>query len=525
MVEVRISEVESDLRALIELDPTVVPDYSPKAISLLSEKIPNFRGKLGAIDRAQLGHFDKVHLCVVEAQINGLELFLHALSPFARDPSFYLCVFRDQSDTAEHEGQYAMVIDLWRFRHPLSAADGDRLGRMLETVAPLLEQARLNLTDSQAHDLFVHGVRGFRDQAAVLRALGANTLVCNTLDGQFRVDLSRQESRLLPVIDQAALATDAFGDWVEREAGKRAGPSGIGKDAYSWAAKNVHLLPYDWDAQVVCLQRELDRAWSSLAVEEFRNRALPPMDTIEDADAHAELMTARAERLTSFLIDGGWVTDRPWYRAAIPQQHLAWTPPEKRDFFRHIVAMDPLPLQTHFYHWIDLARVANEPKSDALRRRAPLFNVWQDRCEGMATAVEELMLHAGLYDELPRSRELVWIMLANRAARGLASLYVQANEMTLEEAGRFHARWTPRHLSDPGSHLVAFEQLLYARQPGYGASYVLGKLELDKVIARYTKRAAEMGKTVDTASLFHRIADKGFLPFSLIETELLQELQ
>ena len=114
-------------------------------------------------------------------------------------------------------------------------------------------------------------------------------------------------------------------------------------------------------------------------------------------------MNERAARLTSFLIDGGWATDQPWYRAAIPRQHLGWTPPEERDFFHHIVALDPLPLQTHFYHWIDLARVANEPKSDSLRRRAPLFNIWQDRCEGMATAVEEYMLQAGLYDDLPRS--------------------------------------------------------------------------------------------------------------------------
>jgi len=28
-------------------------------------------------------------------------------------------------------------------------------------------------------------------------------------------------------------------------------------------------------------------------------------------------------------------------------------------------------------------------------------------------------MHAGLYDDTPRSREIVWIMLAQRAARGL----------------------------------------------------------------------------------------------------------
>ena len=66
-------------------------------------------------------------------------------------------------------------------------------------------------------------------------------------------------------------------------------------------------------------------------------------------------------------------------------------------------------------------------------------------------------------------------MLANRAARGLASLRVQANEIGLDEAGKFHAGWTPRGWSDASSRLVGFEQLLYLRQPGYGPSYIVGK--------------------------------------------------
>jgi hypothetical protein len=76
-------------------------------------------------------------------------------------------------------------------------------------------------------------------------------------------------------------------------------------------------------------------------------------------------------------------------------------------------------------------------------------------------------------------------MLANRAARGLASLRVQNNEMTLDEAGKFHAGWTPRGWSDAKSKLVGFEQLLYLRQPGYGPSYIVG------IAARQNDRARQ----------------------------------
>src|SRR5580698_697619 len=118
----------------------------------------------------------------------------------------------------------------------------------------------------------------------------------------------------------------------------------------------------------------------------------------------------------------------------------------------------------------------DEPHASPIRRLAPLSNIWDTRAEGFATAFEEIVMHAGLYDDNPRAKELVWIMLANRAARGLAALYVQANEMDLEQAGQFHSAWTPRGWAVAKDKLTGFEQLLYLRQPGYGASYVTGKI-------------------------------------------------
>jgi hypothetical protein len=104
------------------------------------------------------------------------------------------------------------------------------------------------------------------------------------------------------------------------------------------------------------------------------------------------------------------------------------------------------------------------------------------------------MMHVGLYDDNPRARELVWIMLANRAARGLASLYVQANQLTLEQAGRFQAEWTPRGWATATDSLTAFEQLLYLRQPGYGSCYITGKLLADRLMMEYAHQQDLAGK-------------------------------
>ena len=72
----------------------------------------------------------------------------------------------------------------------------------------------------------------------------------------------------------------------------------------------------------------------------------------------------------------------------------------------------------------DDARMRDEPYPSPIRSVASLYDIWDTRAEGFATAFEELLMHAGLYDDNPRAKELVWIMLANRAARGLAALYV-----------------------------------------------------------------------------------------------------
>ena len=74
----------------------------------------------------------------------------------------------------------------------------------------------------------------------------------------------------------AERATDELVAWLDAEALSKKGPSGIGKENYTWYQQNVHLVPLTWEDEVRLLKRELDRAWSSLALEEQRNRGLPP---------------------------------------------------------------------------------------------------------------------------------------------------------------------------------------------------------------------------------------------------------
>lgn len=498
-----------------------VPDYRASAMAAKAGGLAAYRARLEAIDSRDWPAPQKVDAQLIEAEMNGLDFDLRVRRPWARDPSFYATVFGERSDVPQHEGVTAAPsIDLFVYDYPLSRDDQRTLSCLLGAIPALLEQAKVNLRGSNAHDLWVYGVQTLRSQSEVLANLQAGTLDMRTLEGTRRAGLAGAGKPLLAAVRAARAATDAFARWLEAESPTRTGPSGVGKDNYNWYLQKVHLVPYDWDQQVTLLRRELERARAGLCLEEFHNRGLPPLDPADTPQAFRALMQARMKKLTEFLIDSKLVPDRPYYRDAMAHQVLDYVPPERRNFFLQATAREPLGLFSHDYHWIELARMKNEPNGSPIRRLPALSNMFDSRSEGLATAMEETLMQAGLYDDNPRGREIVWIMLANRAARGLASLYVQANTMTLQQAGRFHAQWTPRGWSDPSSELVAFEQLLYLRQPGYGTSYITGKLQFERLISDYARQQEAAGNPFNLADFFAQMNQSGTIPFSLIETEM-----
>jgi uncharacterized protein (DUF885 family) len=110
-------------------------------------------------------------------------------------------------------------------------------------------------------------------------------------------------------------------------------------------------------------------------------------------------------------------------------------------------------------------------------------------------------------------------MLAQRAARGLASLYAHSNEFDIAKAKAFQVAWTPRGWMRPDLDLLGFEQQLYLRQPGYGTSYVTGKYLIDELIKDYAQKA---GKAFTLRRFFDDFNAAGVIPVSLIRRQLIE---
>jgi hypothetical protein len=316
-------------------------------------------------------------------------------------------------------------------------------------------------------------------------------------------------------------ATEDFVRWLQAQAAGKTGASGVGKEHYDWYMKNVQLMPYSWADEVALLRRELERAHASLRLEEHRNRQLPELRPAATPQALDALAAARLDTFVGFLVDKEIIPQKNYLRAALAPQKASFVPLDRRQFFGHVAHREPMLMYAHSYHWIDLARMRDEPHASPIRSNALLSNIWVSKAEGFATGFEELLMHAGLYDDNPRARELVWVMLANRASRGLASLYVQANLWTLDQAGEFQAEWTPRGWAGARDSLTTFEQLLYLRQPGYGTSYISGKLLFDRLLTRYAHEQKRAGADFELKGLMAKFNEAGMIPMTLVEQELL----
>lgn len=483
------------------------PDYTA---ATFERRLPVFKAlqaKLHDIDTTDWPVAHRVDWHIVWAEMNGYDFNHRVLKPWERDPAFYKSVWNHRSDVPAHEGPtHHMTTEIWTYSFPQSQPEKRRLINDLKVIPAINAQAKLNLTGN-AKDLWITGIRDIRSQSGDLKKILDQPDVKNDLE-------------LVSSIQAAVTSTDELIAWLETQATLKTGPSGIGKEQYSWYLQNVHLVPLTWEDEVMLLKRELARAWSALKLEEHRNRDLPELIDAGTPEAYQDLAEQSVRSIMTFSEKDEMVTVKEYFEPALRAHMGQFVPKEKRNFFWITAHYDPRPLFTHFYHWFELARMDNDPHESEIRRGPLLYNIFDSRNEGTATAVEEMFMQAGLYDDNPRVKELVFILIAQRAARGLGSLYAHANEMTMEEAGSIHSDYTPRGWMKTEKDLLIFEQHLYLRQPGYGTSYITGKYLLEDAMAEFARKKELQKEPFEMKNFFDQLNAIGNIPVSLGQWEM-----
>ena len=482
------------------------PDYSVETFRNRMPEFRKLRDRLNEIDKSKLDIKSKIDWTIIWAEMNGFEFNFRVLKPWERDPAYYKSVWMNRSDVPAHEGPtHHSVVEIWQYDFPLSKNESSELNKQLRVIPILNEQAKINLTGN-AKDLWIAGIRDIDTQISDLQSILNYPNVNN-------------DQNLVTTINEAIESTVSFSNWLKSESSKKDGPSGIGKENYTWYQNNVHLVPLSWDDEVMLLKRELARAWSSLKLEEHKNRNLPKLNSASTPEEYNLLVSEASKELINFLDKEEIVDVKDFYKEALDEHLGSYIPEDKRNFFWITAHLDPKPLFSHFFHWFELAEMDFNPSQNVLRKGPLLYNIFDSRNEGVATAVEEMFMQTGLYENNPRSKEIVYILIAQRAARGLGSLYAHANLMSMEEAGKIHSEYTPRGWMKTEKELLIFEQHLYLRQPGYGTSYITGKYLFENALAEFS-RLNENDASANLKSFFSKLINIGSVPMTLFHWEI-----
>jgi hypothetical protein len=479
--------------------PTVegVPDYTPAAIEARRDALAEIRGRFDRIDAEDWEVAQKADYLLVRSQLDAEE-FLHRVTrPWARDPGLVVDQVRRTA--------YAEV--------PAGQAEQARLRSRLQAVVRGLDRARETLAEPSG-ELARMAIRQLERSDGVNQGEPRRDPPPEGVIGWYRDLLGRVESQAPDLAGDAGAALGAvegFRDWLAANEPRMTEPAYVGLDEYDWYLEHVLLMPYTSADLRVLAERERARARTFLKIEEHSNRGLPPIELVTSAEEH-EARVRDAEELIRDFIAAHELLSIPETIPPTFETDAFWIVREggKRHFWEEITYRDPLNNHIHASipgHRFDgiLQRAESRPIRRGYRNGV--------RSEGWAFYIEEMFLQAGLLDDRPRAKELFYIAQLKRAARVPAELAMQTGEFTLQDAIRYLVDEVPLMEDD----LARYDLSIYLRRPTYGMNYVMGKVQMEKLLS---DRALQLGDAFDLGRFHDEFLAAGSIPISLIRWEM-----
>jgi hypothetical protein len=438
----------------------------------------------------------QVDYLAVRSRFDQYDFRLRVSRPWSRDPGFYA----DQ------------MLRVTFTELPVTAEAFDKLVRQLQTVSGLADSARQNLTEVAADyaDLAIHNLRnadgvghGFPYREVPPRG------VIGWYDDLLERARSQQPELTDPVL-AAKQSVESFYEWLVANRPSMTAPAGVGRAHFDWYLKHVKLMPYDTNQVVTLGLRELDRLWSVQALEQHRNRDLPPIDLPASESEYKARLAATDRKIREFLVAEDIITI-PDYIGEL-DTNVPWiVRPDGPNFWEQVQFRNPTPDHLHAVipgHRFD--GVVEDHNTHPIRGRI----MSGARAEGWAVYLEEAMMNAGLLDDQPRVRELIYIFGIFRAARVPADVWLQQNEMTVREV----VDWWMQRVPWLDEDVARVDAEIYLRRPpGYGLGYTIGMLQMQSLLA---ERKRQLREDFDLKDFHDEFMAAGRLPLSLIRWEM-----
>ena len=469
--------------------------YDGRTMAAKLAGLPAFERRLAAMNVAGWSRPQQVEWLAVTSMLNAYRFNLEVLKPWSRDPGFYL----------------DPLMKVAFAELPAAGGKRARLERDLAAVAPMLAEAKTNLT-AVAGDFADLALLNLERSDGVNHYHPYRKVPPAGIIGWYDDLLARardQQPELVPAVTAARSALVDFRDWLRAGRGTMTAKGGVGDARLQWFLTHVRLIPYRTGDLLVLAQREHERLSADLALTRHRNRALPEIAMSASAAEQEAKVRETDRRLREFLIREQIVTI-PANVGYLGSNTPYIERPGGPNFWEKIQFRDPIP--DHLHAVIPGHRFDAEL---AKRDKRPIRGLFSDgiRAEGWAMYLEEAMMTAGAVEQ-PRAEEFIQLFGIFRAARVPADINMQRNLWTVAEAVAAMRAATP-WLDEDVARVDA--EIYLRRPPGYGLAYLTGKLQMEALLA---EQSARLGDRFVLRDFHDRFLAAGRLPIALIRYEM-----
>jgi uncharacterized protein (DUF885 family) len=490
-------------------------DWSRASIDKQQKDLAEFEARWKKLDPTQWAVPQQVDYRLTGSALARVRWELDINPRWKRDPNFYIA----QTLTA--------IVEALTVPGPYDAARSREILTRIENIPSILQQGAENLDQPPASFASV-AIQALENIRPHLHQMAAALLKSGTL----------KEEELKSATDRAADALERFREKLREMLPSLPNETAPGRDAYVFFLENVALMSYSPEDLLAMGRQEWNRAVAFEAFEKNRNKDVPPLKTADNIVNWIKEAAEQESQIRKFLEDRGILTVPDWVQhytlRAMPEYLRAlqgfgeiddFTSPSrlnenciryvtepsgKLGYFWQATAEDPRPITVHEGipgHYFQLC--LSWKHEDPIRRH--YYDSGAN--EGIGFYAEEMMLQAGLFDDSPHTREIIYNFMRLRALRVEVDVKLALGEFTLDQAAKYLREKVPMDENTARQEAIAF-----STGPGQAITYQIGKLQIMKFLA---EARMQQGEKFNLRTFHDFVWKNGNVPIALQQWEYL----
>jgi uncharacterized protein (DUF885 family) len=494
--------------------PGGMRDWSRASIDQRRKNLERFEATWKRIDPSTWPISKQIDYKLMGSALSRVRWELDFNPRWKRDPNFYI----EQTLTALAE---ALTIPA-----PYDEARSREILTRVENIPPILQQGAENLEKPSAPfaTVAINNLDGIRER---LRKMASS------LGGSTTVDPEKLNS----ACERATDALEKFQQQLKQKLPGLPQQTALGRDAYIWFLRHVALMPFTPEELLAMGRQEWNRAVAFESFEKNRNKDVPPLKIVDNTDKWIRDAAEKELSIRKFLVERGILSVPDWvqhYTLRPTPEYLRILgfgenddftgpsrlnencvryvpePSDKLGYFWRATAMDPRPITVHEGipgHYFQLC--LSWKHDDPIRRQ--YYDSGAN--EGIGFYAEEMMLQAGLFDDSPHTREIIYNFMRLRALRVEVDVKLALGEFTLEQAAKYLQEKVPMDEQTARQEAIAF-----STGPGQAITYQIGKLQIMKFLA---DARMQQGEKFNVRAFHDFVWKNGNVPIALQQWELL----